>query len=439
VIENYGHGDSTHLDQTALGAINTGFKLEDMLISPDDATILKRLAEKVVAIASSEAMADKRLHWQNINMLQETRPVVLCDPENGWNEIITEKQMECIGSLARRWEMNLRKEIFWGEEMGDDKPVEPYFVVPYTVAPEDWGLETVFHRSDMKDGSQSWDGAIKDYQADLPKLCIPDINIDWETTDRSLEIAKEVFESILEVRAKGVWWWSLGITLPAALLRGLNNMYMDFVACPNELKELLSFISKAHLHKLDYLEQKGLLSANNDGTYVGSGGYGFTTELQEPADGSIKCSNMWGFAESQETVGVSPQMYAEFVFPYEKPILERFGLNCYGCCEPIDPRWETVSQHHNLRRISCSPWANYEKMAEYLGNRYIFSMKPNPVVLATPTIDQDKIRSEIRKNLEITKGCIIELIMKDNHTIGKCPENVVHWCRIAKEEIERIY
>jgi len=134
------------------------------------------------------------------------------------------QQMECIGSLARRWEMNLRKEIFWGEEMGDDKPVEPYFVVPYTVAPEDWGLETVFHRSDMKDGSQSWDGAIKDYQADLPKLRIPDINIDWETTDRSLEVAKEVFESILEVRAKGVWWWSLGITLPAALLRGLNNM-----------------------------------------------------------------------------------------------------------------------------------------------------------------------------------------------------------------------
>jgi hypothetical protein len=141
MIENYGHGDSTHLDQTALGAINTGFKLEEMFISPDDATILKRLAEKVAVIASSEAMAEKRMHWQNINMLQETRPVILCDPENGWNEIITEKQMECSGLLARRWEMNLRKEIFWGEEMGDDKPVEPYFVVPYTVAPEKTALK----------------------------------------------------------------------------------------------------------------------------------------------------------------------------------------------------------------------------------------------------------------------------------------------------------
>jgi hypothetical protein len=28
--------------------------------------------------------------------------------------------------------------------------------------------------------------------------------------------------------------------------------------------------------------------------------------------------------------------------------------------------------------------------------------------------------------------------MKDNHTIGGNPENVIAWCRIAKEEAERV-
>ena len=74
------------------------------------------------------------------------RPLVFCDPENGWNEIITEAQMQCRGKLARRWEMDLRKEIFWGEVMGDDKPVEPYFDVPYTVSPDDWGLQAAYHK-----------------------------------------------------------------------------------------------------------------------------------------------------------------------------------------------------------------------------------------------------------------------------------------------------
>ena len=76
---------------------------------------------------------------------------------------------------------------------------------------------------------------------------------------------------------------------------------------------------------------------------------------------------MWGFGESQETVGVSPEMFAEFVLPYQLPILERFGLNCYGCCEPLDKRWEYVKQIPRLRRVSVSPWSNRAFMAERLG------------------------------------------------------------------------
>ena len=66
------------------------------------------------------------------------------------------------------------------------------------------------------------------------------------------------------------------------------------------------------------------------------------------------------------------------------------------------------------------------------------SMKPNPAVLSTPEIDAVAIRRDLRRALEVTKGCRVEVIMKDNHTIGRRPENVVRWCRIAQEEAEKV-
>ena len=54
-----------------------------------------------------------------------------------------------------------------------------------------------------------------------------------------------------------------------------------------------------------------------DGSWVGSGGLGWSDELPQPDfDGQVRCEDMWGMSESQETSGVSPDMFAEFVFPY---------------------------------------------------------------------------------------------------------------------------
>ena len=126
-----------------------------------------------------------------------------------------------------------------------------------------------------------------------------------------------------------------------------------------------------------------------------------------------------------------------FVFQYQLPIQERFGLNCYGCCEPLDSRWHIVKRIPRLRRVSVSPWADQEKMAGMLGKDYIFSRKPAPSPLAVPHVDEAVVREDIRRTLEITRGCVVELIMKDNHTLGGNPQNLVRWVQIAREEIER--
>jgi len=436
-MEQYGNGESTGIDQTASGKITTGFSPEDLFISQTEKVILKRLAERVHTIADSDEMARTRELWRRHNDLHHTRPLVFCDPENGWNEIVTEKQMECEGKIARRWEMDLKKEIFWGEEMGDDKPIDPVFDVPFTVSPDNWGVEAAFHKTETL-GSYVWDPPVKDYEKDLKMLHPPKFEIDEKTTNGCLDLAREIYGGILDVRLKGIWWWSLGVTMPAAFFRGLQNILYDFIDHPEEVKRLLTIISEGHLKKLDFLEKNNLLCLNNEGTYVGSGGYGYTNELPRPGfDGRVRTVDMWGFTDSQETVNVSPEMYEEFIFPAEKPIMDRFGLTCYGCCEPLQSRWHIVKRHSNLRRVSCSPWADVEKMAEFLEDRYIYSMKPSPSAISTPVADKKGIREDLRRKLEVTKDCIVEIIMKDNHTIGGRPENVVEWCRIAREEAEK--
>jgi len=407
-------------------------------ISQKDREVLKGLAAQVAELAAHPKENKKRELWYKHNALEHTRPVIFCDPENGWKEIITEKDLVCSEGIARQWEEHLRKEIFWGKMMGDDKVIEPYFDVPYSFSESDWGMHENIIGGE-NGGSFTWEPPLKDYK-DLDKLHFPVITIDYERTKAIVHLAQETVGDFLEVRLKCGWWWTLGLTSTLIKLRGLEQFMFDFYDHPDELHRLMAFLRDGHIAKLDFLESNGLLSLNNDGTYVGSGGFGYTHELPgKDFDGkTVRTRDMWGFAESQETSHVSPEMFEEFIFPYQLSILERFGLNCYGCCEPLDKRWHIVKRIPRLRRVSVSPWANIEDMAEKLGTNYIFSMKPSPADLAVSQLDEEYIRRKLRNALKVTKNCRVEVIMKDINTICNNINNVILWCRIAKEEAESV-
>jgi hypothetical protein len=411
----------------------------EFVVSLAEREVLRRLAGEVTALAARPIEGEKRDLWYRHNALEPTRPVIFCDPENGWNEIIRASDLECEGQLARRWEMDLRKEIFWGTEMGDDYTIQPYFDVfhIHRGGLEDWGLEETIIGGEGG-GSYRWDSPIKS-EEDLGRLHYPKVEVDYEATDRLAEIAEGIFGDLLAVRIRTNWWWTLGMTMKVAFLRGLEQMMYDVVDDPDLIHRLIAFLRDGTMSLLDCLEGEGLLSLNNDGAYVGSGGLGWSKELPQPDfDGKVRLCDMWGFAESQETVGISPQMFAEFVFPYQLPILERLGLNCYGCCEPLDVRWHIVKQIPRLRRVSVSAWASVSRMAEMLEDRYIFSWKPSPADLAVSSLDEDRVRAQLRETFRITRYCRVEAIMKDNHTIGNNPQNVIRWCQIAREEAEAL-
>lgn len=410
---------------------------EDLKISPIERDMLRRLAEIVATLAARPIEQEKQQLWLRHNALERTRPLIFCDPEYGWNEIITENYIQCEHYVAREWELQLRKQIFWGKEMGDDYTIQPYFEIPHVHDGFDWGLKPR-RIGGEHGGAFVWEAPVKTEQ-DIEKLRIPELRIDWGMTGQLKQTAEKIFGEILSVHFKTHWWWSLGLTRLLAELRGLEQIMYDMIDAPDLIHRMMTLLRDGTMTLLDQLEVQNLLSSNTDGTYVGSGGLGWTTEIPQPKAGQgVRCQNMWGFCESQETVSISPRMFARFVLPYQKPLLERFGLSCYGCCEPLDKRWKYLSEIPNLRRVSVSPWADKEKMAEFLGRNYIYSLKPNPTDLAMDVFEEARIRKELRETFEITKECCVEVIMKDNHTIRKDPQRVIRWVQIAREEAERL-
>lgn len=419
-----------------LGVIVKREHLDGIKIVERDIQVLRRLAERVEELAQRSDMAEKRRLWTAHNMLKTTEPVIFCDPENGWTEIVD--AYACEGKLARQYEQYLRKQIFWGEKMGDDRVIEPIINVPYIYDESDFGLNVQMTGGEVG-GAYTWKPPLDNWEK-LSLLHPTCITVDYRASDALYETIENVFSGMLEVRQHTDWWWSLGMTRELVFLRGMEQLFYDLIDEPEMVHALMLFLQKSVTAKLDFLTENGLLSANANDTYVGSGGFGYTNELTPcKLNGSVAPENMWGFAESQETISVSPEMFNEFIFPYQLKLLERFGLNCYGCCEPIDTRWDYIKKIPRLRRVSVSPWANKEKMAENLGRNYVYSCKANPSPLAIHEMDEVSVRKELKTIFETANGCCLEVIMKDNHTLGNNPENAIQWCRIAREMKERFW
>jgi hypothetical protein len=424
-------------EQTTFEEATKKWNLQSFEISGWECGILRELALRVAEAAAKPEQQKKASLWKRHNMLEPTRPLVFCDPENGWNEIVVDADIRCRSELAVIWENRLRKELFWAEQMGDDKVTDNNFYIYYVYQDSGWGADTKFIRTAEK-GSYTWIPGLKSYDQ-MNSLHFPEITVDYEATKKIFETAQNVFNGILNVEIRGQWWWSLNPSNDLAYMRGLEQLMTDFYDNADELHRLMAFLRDGILHKLEFLQVNNLLGRNDGNIYVGSGGFGFTDELPAAGfDGYVRTCDMWGFSESQETTYISPAMFNEFIFSYQLPLMEPFGLTCYGCCEPMEKRWEIVKKVHNLRRVSVSPWADPERMEEVLGADYIYSYKPHPADLAQAHCDWERIRRQLRNIVQLTRDCRVEIIMKDNHTLGGNPENVKQWCKIAKEEAGRL-
>ena len=426
-----------------------GWPLEQCVVSDHDRTVLRELGLRLRELAERPCEREKAALWTAHNDLKTEQPVIFIDCENGWNEIFPwAKTIQCEGEMAQDWEMWLRKEIHWAAVLQDDKVVEAKLYIPYQAEDTGWGLAEERVGDPTKGEAYVWKSPLAALDEDefealdvSEAIKTPEIHIDWEASNRAFALAKEVFDGILDVEFRHKWWWSPDLSLSYSNLRGMENMMCDFYDFPDKVHEMMRRFTDGYLSKFDYLEQNGLLPSNCGSMYIGSGGTGWTDALHG-TPGHVRLMDMWGFNEAQETSEVSPEMVNEFLLPYQHELASRFGLNYYGCCEALDRRWEYVKASiPRLRRVSVSPWADSRKMSELLGGDYVYCCKVSPTDIAVPNPDEDHIRRGLDELLTFCKQCgnRVELLMKDNHTLGGRPENAARWVQLAREAVARVY
>lgn len=414
-------------------------------LSAKDTDILRRLAGEVAEIAGLDVHKEKARLWTKLNDLQSERPMVWIN-EICWNEmnVDDELSLQTEHAWARDQEDKLRKTIYQWKHLPADMVVSDFLSCPLAIHSTDFGIiedVDIVKTDDTSDVvSRHFKIQIKDAE-DIEKIKMPRITHNEKATEFSYQAMCEVYDGIMPVKKVGqthIWftpwdylirWW------------GIEEAMIDLIKRPEMVNAAVSRMVDAWMVELDQFEKMNLLSLDNDNTRVGSGGYGYTSELpgEKYNPDHVRAYNMWGCSNAQIFSEVSPEMHWEFAIRHDMQWLERFGLTYYGCCEPLDRKIEILRKIPNLRKISISPWCDIERAIGEIGSDYVISQKPSPASLAESQWQPEKARADIREVLEKAEGkCHIEFIMKDISTVRYEPQRLWEWSKIAMEEVCRL-
>ncbi len=408
-----------------------------MGVSQDDKTLVRDLAKQVAEIAALPIHKEKAELWRRLNRLDPVRPMVML--QNGaWNETLDDSEARCSDTFCRQEELRLRRALYRWEHMSGDMVVGDVVSSPIVIANSGWGLEVNAVRPDHYFGAAHFEPVIVS-ERDVEKIRLPQISVDWDETERLFQRRCELYDGIFKVEKRGRHGFWFAIFDQFIQWRGLEQAFVDMVDRPAWLHQVLERMTQGLLGELEALEQQNALALNNGGVGVGPGGLGFTDELPQPDhDGAhVRARDLWGHATTQIFSVVSPAMHEEFALQYESRYLKRFGLASYGCCEPLHRKVDLIKRHlPNLRRISMSPWVDVAAGAAAVGRNLVFSYKPNPAILGGEAWDAQAARAQLRDVLQKTRGCAVEIIMKDLHTCRNQPPRMWEWTRMAQQLAE---
>jgi hypothetical protein len=410
------------------------------MVNEADRSIVRSLAAHLADIAALPVQEEKRRLWRKLNALQPERPMVMMD-QVCWNEMAIgdELTLRCTDPECRGYEWYLRATLFQWNHFRVDMVVEPFVNVGKAVRNTGFGVgveENVAVTDPTSGVAGHWYINQFEKDEDLDKIQTPQVSHDRAETERRMSVAHELFDGLLEVRARGADPY-LSIWDPIASWMGVEGALWTLVDRPEYMHRLVAKITDGYLSMLDQLEEQGLLCEPQSLIHC-TGAY--TDELPAPGydPNKPRCKDIWMFGLAQMFSTVSPAMFKEFEVDYAATICERFGLVYYGCCDPLDGKMAEVDLIPNVRKVSMSPWTNQERGAEAIGRRYVFSRKPSPAFLAVDDFSPEAVRADLQATKDVCDrhGCPLELILKDISTVRYQPLRLTEWADAAMAVVE---
>jgi len=397
-----------------------------------DRNVIRELAERYAEIAALPHQQETIDCWRRLNGLQSTRPMVRID-QLPWDELPWgEDLMVNDTGLAQAVERRLRMMLYAWDNFKADMVVLPYFGMSKTVRNDRLGPAAEVEHKGLSQHFAAQLETIEDVEA----LQTPTIEVDPTGDQQRLAEASELLGGIVPVRLTGVGrhtgLWDLISTKISP-----ERMLYDLIDRPDYVEVLINKFIEMENGILDQYEEHGLLEAAPPEIHCTGA---FVDDLPSADyDGiTAKAKDTWTFSMAQMFSEVSPTMDEEYNIIPMKPLLERYGLVYYGCCEPLHHKIDMVRQISNVRKISVSPWAKKEIAAEAMHGDYVFSAKPNPSHVAMGSFDEDLVRKDLQETVDICRKyhTPCELILKDVSTVCKDPSRLTRWEQIAMEVVK---
>lgn len=402
----------------------------------EDVSILRDLARRYAAVARDPEQERRRCLWRLHNSLRGERPLIYVRAF-AWQEM-PDAACVCADPFFRHYEDLFRQRLFW-HSLGDDSVFEPWISVRAVSACSGWGLEGERLHSGVARGSFKIDYPIK-RPDDALRLRPPHHVIDESATARDVRRLTEAIGDLLAVdvdRSPAYTFWNADLSTDLGHLRGIENVMLDMVDRPDWLHDLVGFMAAGVSRAQEEAEQAGDwgLSAHINQSMP------YAEELPDPAPNArgIARRQLWGFMAAQEFTGVSPAMHEEFLLRYQRPILERFGLCAYGCCEDLTNKIGMLRSISNLRRIAVSPFADVPRCAERIGRDYVLSYRPSPTEMVGYGFDRDRIHRILTRDLRACRGCHVDITLKDVETVEWDPTRVRRWVALCREAIDEVF
>ena len=413
--------------------------MKSYTISPKDREILREVAKKQYALSQEEKNLKRIKEWYAHNSLKGERPMIHLEMWTFSQEILPQL-LRCEGEFARKVETTLYTNFLNQEFFDDDRVTPDHFAIQYDTHFTLFNIPVHQHNAEGSLGHEFL-SVVEDLEDDYHKLQKTDFGVDIESTLAKKAVLEETFGDILPVKLEMDCLYSVPTQMVVHFMK-MENMMYNIYDYPELFKEMMDRIAEDTLAYYRMLEEKHLILPTVSGQALGQGTWCYNHELpgeEEAKKRPLTTKDVWGFMDSQETVGLSPDMYEEFIFPCYQKIASQYGLLSYGCCEPVNPIWDRcISKLPNLRKVSISPWCDEEFMGERLqGGHVIFHRKPSPNYLGVGTeLDEDGLRQSLRKTFKAAKGCKLEITQRDVYTINHDISKARRYVDIIKEEIE---
>ncbi len=396
------------------------------MMASQDRDYVRELARQAYALATSEEYERRRRRWRDVNALRKPdRSPVWCKPIDCWGELLPEGELRCQGPL-RNIERQLRQWLI-KHEIGDDSLIPLSWPVAAAIRAEGlpWGVEIRRVKPADVGGAWAFDPPVKD-EADLDRLRLPVMVHEAAESQRRLEFMGELVGDIFPVQLTAAVPYVPSLGNLAAEIVGLDNMMLLLAMNPDMMHRLMAHLQRGVTTVMEQVEAMGLLTENNAEEM-----YCSDSIRRTPPGQPLRISDLWGHAESQMFELVSPAMWREFLMEYQRPILERFGLVSYGCCENLTHKIDGVLGLRNLRIFVCSAWTDLGKVVDAVGGRYtiMWRQKASDVVFGRP----EAMRTHLREGMRISRGCCRQIVLRELQTLNGDLHRLHTWAQYAKE------